>query len=321
MGKQIGVAMVGCGQIAEAHLKAVDALEGARLACAVDVEADRAESAAERYGAPTWSTDYRDALKDGGVQAVVLCLPHDLHCAYTVQAAEAGKHVLVEKPMALDEVEAREMVDAAERASTVLSVGQSTRYFPSFQKAKALLEEGAIGCVRNVLHQRTFWIERLSTAWRRQTEACGGLYLPLFGSHDVDAVLWLLDECPSAVWGAVRAFSPVSDGDSDGFIGLEFGDGKVASIAFATRCAQQRAETVLVGDGGTLVVRRGELLRDEAPVELDGGEGAFQLQMRRFVEALREGTAPPAPGREVLRVVRTLDLVRKSGETGSAVPF
>ena len=321
MGEQIGVAMVGCGQIAEAHLKGVDVVEGARLVFAMDVDAEKARSAAERHGEVRWSTDYAEALADSEVDAVVLCLPHDLHLSFAVQAAEAGKHILVEKPMALSEAEAREMVAAADHSKVRLSVGQSTRYFATYQQARALLAEGRIGRVINVLHQRTFWIERLSTDWRRVQGACGGLYLPLFGSHDVDAILWLLNDQPNRVWGTIRSFSPVSDGDSDGFIGLEVADGEVGSIAFATRCKQNRAETVLVGSEGTLTVRRGELLLDDEPVVLPGLEAPFVLQMRRFVEALLAGEQPPVSGHEVLRVMRTLDLVRQASERGEVMAF
>ena len=319
--ERIGIAMVGCGQIAEAHLKAVAAVEGAALTFAVDADAGRAQSAAGRYGAPRWSTSYDEALADPAVHAAVLCLPHDLHRPFAVRAAEAGKHVLVEKPMALSEAEAQEMAAAAERAGVRLSVGQSTRCGAAHRRAKALLSEGRIGRVVNALLQRTFWIEQLSTDWRRLQTACGGLYLPLFGSHDIDAILYLLEDTPSRVWGAVRVASPVSDGESDGFIGMEFPDGKVASIAFATRCRQRREETVLIGTEGTLVLTRQRLLLNEEPQDLSGAEDPFTLQMRLFVEALREGREPPASGREVVKVMRVLDLVREASETGQAMRF
>lgn len=319
MSGQIGIAMVGCGQIAEAHLKGVAAVDGARLIYCVDSEAERAQSAADRYQSLHWTTDYSEALGDADVDAVVLCLPHDLHLSFTVAAAEAGKHVLVEKPMALNEAEAQKMVAAADRANVQLSVGQSTRFLGAFQMAKELMEE--IGSVVQVMHQRTFWIEELSTDWRRLAGACGGLYLPLFGSHDVDAILWLLNDQPSQVWGAIRAVSHVSEGDSDGFIGLEFADGKLGSLAFSVRCKQTRSETVFVGTGGTLVVKRNAVLLNDEAVDLPEGENAFVRQMRAFVDALLTGNETPAQGREVLKVMRTLDLVRIASDSGTAVMF
>ena len=317
----IRLAMVGCGQIAAAHLKAIAALDSAVLTVAVDIVEESARSAAEGYGAPSWSTDYADALNSPEVDAVVLCLPHDLHKSFTIQAARAGKQVLLEKPMALDEAEAREMIGAVEEHGTQLSIGQSTRCFPSVQKAKELLAADAVGHIVNVAHQRFFWIEQLSTDWRRALDACGGLYLPLFGSHDVDALLWLLDTEPERVWASVRATSHVSGGDSDGFIGLELAGGPVASLAFSTRTHYTRTETLFIGtDGHLLLTRRGVELNGEA-VTLDQSEDSFTLQMRLFVEALLADREVPVSGGEVLKTVRTLDLVRRASESGQTQTF
>jgi len=176
--------------------------------------------------------------------------------------------------------------------------------------------------VIQVVHQRLFWVEKLSTDWRRSVAACGGLYLPLFGSHDVDAMLWLLDDQPVRVWGHVLAHSHVSDGDSDGFIGLAFADGKLGSLSFSVRCKHAHTETVFVGEQGALAVQRNALLLDgEAQVLPGGAEGAFVLQMRRFVEALLAGRETPVQGREVIRVMRTLDLVREASEKGTPQAF
>jgi predicted dehydrogenase len=317
----VGMAMVGCGQIAEAHLKAIGRVEGAELVYTADVLEERAQKAAVTYGAPHWTTAYEQVLDDPAVDAVILCLPHHLHKSFTVEALAASKHVLVEKPMALSEEEAVEMVAEADRSGKFLSVGQSTRFMPTYQKAKALLDEGGIGEVVNVLHQRMFWLEKLSTEWRRNLSECGGMYLPIFGSHDVDAILWLLNDQPEKVWGSVRAASPVTEGDSDGFIGLEFADGKIASIAFATRCRHQRAETVLAGREGTLVVDRNEVKLDGEAIDLGDAPDSFTLQMREFMNALLEEKQPPASGKEVLKVVRTLDLVARSSDQGRVMAF
>jgi predicted dehydrogenase len=313
--------MVGCGQIAEAHLKAIAALDSAVLTFAVDIAEESARSAAERYGAPSWSTDYADALSSSDVDAVVLCLPHDLHKSFTIQAAHAGKQVLLEKPMALDEAEAREMVEAVEEHGIQLSVGQSTRCVPSFQKAKQLLDAGQIGKVVNVSHQRFFWIEQLSTDWRRDLDACGGLYLSIFGSHDIDALLWLLDTEPERIWASVRATSHVSGGDSDGFVGLDLAGGAVASLAFSARTHYTRDAALYIGTDGHLLVTRRSVELNGEEVDLDQKEGTFTLQMRLFVEALLADRQVPVSGREVLKTVRTLDLARRASESGQTQTF
>lgn len=324
-------AVVGCGQIAEAHLKAIAALDNARLTWTQDIAPERAASAAERFGAARCTTSYEEVLsaptadRAGGdtppVDAVLLCLPHHLHLPFALAAAAAGKQILVEKPMALTEADGREMVEAAHRAGVILSVGQSTRCFPTFQAARSLIEDGAIGAVRNVAVQRLFYIDQLSTDWRRDLTACGGLYLPIFGSHDVDAMLWLMDRSPSRVSAAVRAFTRASAGDSDGYIGLEFDDGAVGSVQFSCCAHTSRQEFVVVGTEGTLVIGRGKLWHNEAEVELAQTDDSFTLQTRFFVEAVQGHRPPFAAGREVLRVLRTLDLARKASETGQSQQF
>lgn len=317
----VHIAMVGCGQIADAHFKAIASLKDAHLVATVDSELQRARQAATTYGAQRATTDYDEVLADNDIDAVVLCLPHHLHAPFAMRAAAAGKHALVEKPMALNEKEAQEMVEAAERAGVQLSIGQSSRYIPSYWKARELLATDPIGRVVNVLHQRTFFIEQLSTDWRRVDGECGGLYLPLFGSHDIDAILWMLDTQPRRVWASLLSASPVSDGDSDGIVGIDLANGAVASLSFATRCKRWRTETLFVGEDGYLELNRGGIELNGEKVAIDADEDSFTHQMRLFVDALSEGKNVPAPGREVLAVMRTLDLAKEAHATGQAQLF
>ena len=230
---------------------------------------------------------------------MLLCLPHDLHHPFALQAVAAGKHALVEKPMALDATEAQEMATTA--AAVQLSIGQSSRSIPAYQQPKMLLAQNAIGPLLNIIHQRTFWIDQLSTDWRRDQSACGGLYLPLFGSHDIDALLWQADDTPKRVWGSVRATSNVSQGDSDGFISLELASGAIASLAYSTRCKRNRTETLFIGETGQLVLTRNAVELNINPVEIDSGEEAFTRQLRLFAEALLEIAKSPSPAAKCSR--------------------
>ena len=317
----INLALVGCGQIASAHIKAANALANTKLLFAIDSDLERARQTATDHDIPHFSTDYEQALIHPEVDAVLLCLPHDLHHPFALHAAVAGKHALVEKPMALDETEAQEMATAADAAGVQLSIGQSSRCIPAYEQTKTLLAQNAIGPLLNIIHQRTFWIDQLSTDWRRDQSACGGLYLPLFGSHDIDALLWQADDTPKRVWGSVRATSDVSQGDSDGFIGLELARGAIASLAYSTRCKRNRTETLFIGETGQLVLTRNGIDLNGNPVEIDSDEEAFTRQLRLFAEALLEDREVPVSGRAVLKVMRTLDLVKKASDTGQTQIF
>ena len=98
----VGVARVGCGQIAEANLKAIEACVGARLVYFVEFYAKLSRPAAERYRGAEHAIDLDSAINNPNVDAVVICLPHDLHVAFTCEGLSAGKHILVEKPLAVN---------------------------------------------------------------------------------------------------------------------------------------------------------------------------------------------------------------------------
>tara|TARA_B100000700_G_scaffold80980_1_gene91146 strand:- start:155 stop:1093 length:939 start_codon:yes stop_codon:yes gene_type:complete len=312
--------MVGCGQIGNAHFKAIQACDAARVAFCVDVDPSRAEEAAAIYGG-RFTTVMAEALASPEVDAAVLCLPHDLHLSFTTESLAAGKHVLVEKPMALNEDEARKMADVADKHGRNLMVGQSTRFLPSHQKAKRLIEDGRIGRPINYARQTCFWVERLSTDWRRDADACGGLYLPLFGSHDVDAMLWLLDTAPITVDARIRAGSDLSDGDVEGWIGLTFEDEAVGSIAFSLRSKETIQGSLIVGAEGTMRVERNRLSVDGEPVSFDHSKGALERQMEEFVSAIVDSRAPSVPGTDGVRTMRVLDLARASSEQQKSLTF
>ena len=117
------------------------------------------------------------------------------------------------------------------------------------------------------------------------------------------------------------ATSDVSQGDSDGFIGLELASGAIASLAFSTRCKRNRTETLFIGETGQLVLTRNGIELNGNPVEIDSDEEAFTRQLRLFAEALLENREVSVSGREVLKVMHTLDLVKKASDTGQTQVF
>ena len=316
----VGLAMIGCGGISEAHLRGIANAPQARLVAAMDVIAERAEQAAAKYKAEAYSS--LDAVwADDGVEAVVLALPHDLHLPVTLQAARSGKHVLVEKPMALDLDEAQQMVAAAEGAGISLMVGQSTRFQPEVWAAKQLIAGGRIGQVKQCIYQRAFFLERLSTTWRLAEERCGGMYLPLFASHDVDVIWWLMDARPARVHAVLRSFTELVESESDGAVLIEFEDGRIASLAFSMNSHIGRRSALFIGTGGTLLIDQGELRLGDEVIEVDGSVDAFTRQVTEFVSALREGREPAPSGRDALATMAVLDAAKQSAQTGGSAPI
>ncbi len=314
----IRLAMIGCGGIAEAHLKAITQTPSAQLTAVMDVVAEKAQAAAEKYEARV-HLSVEDVLADNDVDAVILPLPHHLHCPVTVQAAEAGKHILVEKPMALNRIEAEQMVAAADRAGVKLMVGQSTRFRPEVWTAKKRIEQGQLGRIRQCIYQRAFFIENLSTGWRYSPEQCGGLYLPLFASHDVDMILWLMDAAPLTVHSVLRSFTELTEAESDGAITMEFEDDRIATLAFSLTSHIGRYHALFIGTQGTLLIDGHRLIVNEEEVDVDRSRGTFARQMSEFTEAIQMNREPIASGREVLPTMSVLDSAAEKAPTSAEV--
>jgi predicted dehydrogenase len=185
--EHLGVAVIGCGGIAAAHLRALTAVRGGRLVAAVDAIGERAEAVTQCYGGRAY-TSWGDALLDPSVDACIVCLPHHLHEAATIAACQAGKHVLVEKPMAIGLAQSKAMVQAAESAGVALMVGQVLRFRNLNRKARELLRGGRIGQVVSLLRRRHSYSRAYPQApWSEDPAKAGGWLLYGFGAPDMIA--------------------------------------------------------------------------------------------------------------------------------------
>jgi predicted dehydrogenase len=179
--KPIRAAIVGCGRISDLHQLGYRNCEDAEIVAVCDTNKARAKKKAREWGVPRVYTDYQQVLDDPEVDLVELLTPHHLHCTMTVQAARAGKHISVQKPMALSAAEADQMIAAANQASVLLRVYETFVYYAPAVRARAMIEAGEIGEVRAVrMHVSTgtgdtAWEVPLSAwLWRFNEKQCGG---------------------------------------------------------------------------------------------------------------------------------------------------
>src|SRR5829696_5680419 len=151
-GVPFGIGVIGCGMIANsAHLPAIRHLsDRLKLVAVADVREEQAARAAREFGAAAYYTDYRELLARPDITIVDICTPEFLHREQVIAAAEAGKHILCEKPMA-DSIESADaMIAAAERAGVKFMVGHSRRFTRRYREVRAAIDSGAIGAVRLV---------------------------------------------------------------------------------------------------------------------------------------------------------------------------
>jgi UDP-N-acetylglucosamine 3-dehydrogenase len=196
---KIRVAVIGCGSIAEKrHIVEYAANPDVELIAFCDVVNQRAEHYANLYGAKAY-TNYEEMLSAEKPDAVSVCLPNVLHAPASIAAANAGAHVLVEKPMATNEADALAMIEAAKANNVYLMVGHNQRLMPPHVKAKEILESGKMG---KVLTFRTSFghpgpenwsIDGRNSWFFRKEEAIMGAMGDL-GVHKSDLIRWLLDD-------------------------------------------------------------------------------------------------------------------------------
>ncbi|MCH2597457.1 MAG: Gfo/Idh/MocA family oxidoreductase, partial [Pirellulales bacterium] len=141
----LNIGIIGGGRITGLHGLAYDDYPHAKIYAVCDINEEIAQGRAAEWGAQRTFTDYHELLADPAIDAVEIITPHHLHAEMTVAALEAGKHVSVQKPMALTVAECDQMIAAAERTGKNLRVFENFQYFPPLAKAKQLLDDGAIG--------------------------------------------------------------------------------------------------------------------------------------------------------------------------------
>jgi len=174
-------AIIGCGRISDLHQMGYRGREDAKIVTVCDTSKAHARQKAKAWGVEKVYTDYSQVLEDTEIDLVELLTPHHLHCPMTVQAAQAGKHISVQKPMALSAAEADEMIAAADKAGVILRVYETFVYYAPAMRAKEMIEAGEIGAVQAVrMHVSTgtgdtAWKVPLSAwLWRFNEKLCGG---------------------------------------------------------------------------------------------------------------------------------------------------
>jgi predicted dehydrogenase len=177
----IRVAIVGCGRISDLHQLGYRGRDDARIVAVCDTNKAHAKKKAKAWGVEKIYTNYQQVLADKEIDLVELLTPHHLHCSMTVQAAQAGKHISVQKPMALSAAEADQMIAAAGKAEVLLRVYETFAYYAPAVRARQMIDAGEIGEVRAVrMHistgtADTAWDVPLSAwLWRYNEKLCGG---------------------------------------------------------------------------------------------------------------------------------------------------
>jgi xylose dehydrogenase (NAD/NADP) len=286
---------------------------------------ERAESAARQWEIPRALGGYDALLADPDVDVIYLPLPNALHAEWTVKAAEAGKHVLCEKPLAVTIADVDRIIDAAARHGVVVAEAFMYRHHPATDAARRLIAEGVVGEVRYLRGVFSFILTRPLDV--RLDPALGGGSLWDIGCYPVSWMRTVLGAEPRSVAG-VQPGEP--DNVDRAFFGvLRFSDAVVGQFACSFD-APNREEIEVTGSTGVLRIARPfrpglsevfQIERDGQPTERIEVEGRslYQGEIEDMARAIREGTPPRVTLQDSLKNVRTILALYESARSGREV--
>lgn len=347
-GEPVRYGMIGCGEIAVQAFDAVMAARNATLAATFDVEQELARDLAGRTEGAVACGSQDELLARDDVEAVIVSTPHYLHAPIAIAALEAGKHALVEKPIACNVAQAQQMVDAAVAADRRLGVSFVRRYAPITDGVRRFIAEGHMGdifgwVIVTVGHKPdSYWTggytQRVRTVWRQHLDTAGGGYLVMNTIHTIDWLRYLTGQeivGARAAGGTYNSPEGVEVEDlfsasvklSGGGVGIVAGGSSVPGGGLnETRLIGTKGQVVLDGSGrkGTpvFVTARAEFDGLEVPagewtdVDFSGGEeaGARTLLIEGFGRWVRGGDEFLAPGHDALKTLQACeDIYRDAG--------
>ncbi|OGB96391.1 MAG: hypothetical protein A2Z31_00880 [candidate division NC10 bacterium RBG_16_65_8] len=327
--KPLGLGFIGSGRIAQAHLTAASKLsDRVRVVAIAGRRRDKVEATARAYGISAVHDEYRQLLQDPAVQAVVITTPNDSHAAIACDAAKAGKHILVEKPMALDATSAEAMVRAAEDGGVTLMVAQSRRFSDAVREMVRRLPE--VGDIFRVHIVFCVPFAQPPADWWRSSAQAGGLVVLLQGSHSLDSIFWWLGRAPERIFATGSRTNPAWEGEDEADIICTYDGGIVATVHLSLSTAPPIHDALVIGRKGQFrMVERPAgppfenlyRLEKNGEVLIDGlqSPSLYTHQLREFADAVRERRTPQASGREILSVMRMLDAARASMQSGVPV--
>ncbi len=334
----IGFGLIGTGTWGETHLKLYSTDPRVRLASICDINEELVKRRASEYGVKNWTTDYRELLARDDVQAVAIVTPDFLHQEIGLAAAEAGKHILLEKPMATTVEECEAINAAVERAGVKLMIDFHNRFNTPFTETKAAIEAGEIGepqmislRLNDTIHVPTgmlSWAGRSSVAW-------------FIGSHSVDLVRWLLEDEVVRVYSVARSRVLAKRGiDTPDFFQsvLELSRGGVAHIENCWIMSESYPTVFdfkmeLIGDKGHLMadLSTHRMLQKYTEAKatypdvtaspmIHGKPAGFAVEsIRHFVDCVANNKQPLVTGADGLAATKVVAAIHESAMTGKPV--
>ncbi|HEX7064005.1 MAG TPA: Gfo/Idh/MocA family oxidoreductase [Bacillales bacterium] len=338
--KPLNIGVIGCGSIAtHRHLPEYADQNDVNIVAVCDIVEERADERAKTYGAKAYY-DYKELLKNSEVDAVSVCLPNYLHAPVSIDALNAGKHVLCEKPMATSKKEAEAMIQAASDNNRKLMIAHNQRFVPSHEKAKQLIKDGAIGKVYSF--RTTFghggpegWSMDGKDSWFFKKEQAFIGAMGDLGVHKSDIIRFLLDEEVVEVSAMVETSAKSdTDVDDNAVCILKTENGVIGTLTASwSYVSQEDNSTIIYGEKGILRLeddpaysliaqyQNGETVKYELGQIQSNDEGGQTSShvIEHFVSCIVNDLPSPVSGEEGMKSLEVILAALKSSETEGLV--
>jgi len=329
----IGIGVIAVGRMGTLFARLLAQLPQARLVGVADVDFERAQAVATATGTVALE-DYQQLLALEGLEAVVIAMPDHLHHAPAMAAIEAGKQILIEKPLATDVVQGEEIVAAARDAGVCLMVAHCLRFDPRYIRARNAVREGAIGEVVNCYARRNIYFDEGRKIAQRTS-------LPFYlGVHDIDVLHWITGSRVVKVraYGSRRLMEDLGVDDAVQSL-LEFDDGSIACVeqawVFPRNSGPRRSPVLeIVGTAGFIHVnpfeaglsihQAGETSYPDStymfdPVVHGRVVGVYEAQIAHFLQCVTGRQEPVITPQEALEAVKVAAAIERSLAEGKDI--
>lgn len=341
---QLGV--VGLGWPGQSHAKAVANIPHAQLAACADTNEERRNEFAKTFSIPRPYSTLDEMLADSELDAILVCLPNQLHFPASLAALEAGKHVLCEKPPTMNAAEMRVLEEEAARRNLVYFFGRQFRFSPEMIRAKNLIDAGKLG---EIYYAKAVWVRERGTpagigGWFTDKSRSGGGVLIDLGVHALDGV-WYLMGSPKPVSVTGKVFQnfrdavdvPIFDVEDGAYGFIRFENGAVVHLETSWAAnlpdrapennwtSRELMDSEIYGTLGTIQMNPFGFFESQgktvikAPTEPVVPTDSFVGQMENFLDAIAGKAAPINSARQAVHLMEMLDAMYKSSETSREI--
>lgn len=342
----VSVGLIGSQFISTIHAESLRACSQARLAAVASPTPGNAERLAERFTIPKTFTDYCELLRLPEIQMVVVGVPNHLHCRVVLDAAAAGKHIVIEKPLCLNLAEADQMISACRTAGVKLMYAEELCFAPKYVRLKQLLDSGSLGQPTLLKQSEKHDGPHAAHFW--DVDRSGGGVMMDMGCHAIEFFRWMLNRPPiKSVYAqmSTQVHGDKTRGDDNTILILEFANGVIAvaeeswtklggmddraevhgsaGVAYADLLHGNAIETYSAGGYDYAVEKAGSTKGWSFTIYEEAWNYGFHHEMAHFVDCVQNDKQPLVTGEDARAVLEVIFAAYESARTGQkvALPF